>query len=110
MVDTCTLEINKLLLLLLENPPAKELETIVVQRLSAEVSGKAQKNSRKGPRVFVPFQVYQELSINNIKLACMKQFDMFDTFCDVIAGEQGPSCSSIKQLHLQSHSHSLCTC
>ena len=77
----------------------KDLETIVVQRLSAEVSGKAQKYSRSGAREFVPFDEFNKISIDNIKKACMKHYGMPDTMCyDVLAGEQGPSCLSIKQL------------
>ena len=77
----------------------KDLETIVVQRLSADVSGKAQKYSRSGAREFVPFDEFNEVSVENIKKACMKHYGMPDTMCcDVLAGEQGPSCSSMKQL------------
>ena len=46
---------------------------LVVQRLSSEVSGKAQKYSRHGPREFVPFEE-DELSISAIKEACEKHF------------------------------------
>ena len=45
----------------------EDLETIVVQRLSAEVSGKAQKYSRSGAREFVPFDEFNEVSVENIK-------------------------------------------
>ena len=78
----------------------KEFETIVVQRLSAEVSGKAQKYSRVGAREFVSFEEFEELTIQNIKDACMKHFGINDgkMTCDVLAGEQGPSCTSVKQL------------
>lgn len=51
---------------------SKDLETIVVQRLSAEVSGKAQKYSRSRAREFVPFDEFNEISIENIKKTCMK--------------------------------------
>ena len=78
---------------------AKDLETIVIQRLSAEVSGKAQKYSRIGAREFVSFEEFDEISVINIKKACMKHYGMLETMsCDVLAGEQGPSCSSVKQL------------
>ena len=78
---------------------AKDLETIVIQRLSGEVSGKAQKYSRIGAREFVPFEEFDEISVINIKKACMKHYGMLKTMsCDVLAGEQGPSCSSVKQL------------
>jgi len=77
----------------------KDLETIVVQRLSAEISGKAQKYSCSGVCEFVLFDAFDEVSIENIKKACMKHYGMPDTMCcDVLAGEQGPSCSSMKQL------------
>ena len=78
----------------------KEFETIVVQRLSAEVSSKAQKYSRVGAREFVSFEEFGELTIQNIKDACMKHFGINDgkMTCDVLAGEQGPSCTSVKQI------------
>ena len=45
------------------------------------------------------FKDFDELSINNIKKACLKHYGMLDTMlCEVLAGEQGPSCSSVKQL------------
>ena len=78
---------------------SKDLETIVVQRLSAEASGKAQKYSRSGAREFVPFDEFNKIPIENIKKACMKHYGMPDTMCcDMLAGEEGPSCSSMKQL------------
>ena len=68
-----------------------------MQRLSAEVAGKAQKYSRIGARAFVPFK-YDEVTVDNIKCACLNHFDVGEMVCDVVAGEQGPSCSSIKQI------------
>ena len=82
----------------------KDLETIVVQRLSAEVSGKAQKYSRSGAREFVPFDEFNEISIENIKTACMKHYGMPDTMCcDVLSGEQGPlkQLPSLKVIHVR---------
>ena len=38
-------------------------DELTVQRLSAEVSGKAQKYTRIGPREFVPFDETEELTI-----------------------------------------------
>ena len=46
---------------------------LTVQRLSSEVSGKAQKYARIGPREFVPF-TEDELTIENIKRCCEKHF------------------------------------
>ena len=73
---------------------------IVVQRLSAEVTGKAQKYSWVGAREFVSFEEFRELTIENIKDACMKHYDITDgsISCNVLAGEQGPSCFSVKQI------------
>ena len=46
---------------------------LTVQRLSSEVSGKAQKYARIGPREFVPF-TEDELTIENIKRCCERHF------------------------------------
>ena len=71
---------------------------MTVQRLSAEVSGKAQKYTRVGAREFVPFE-YDEVTVENIKRACLSHFDVREgCVCDVLAGEQGPSCSSVKRI------------
>lgn len=73
---------------------------IVVQRLSAEVSGKAQKYNIHGPREFVSFGE-EELSIPAIKNACEKHFRALTSqglVCDVLAGDRGPSCSTINQI------------
>ena len=76
----------------------QENDTLIIQRLSAEVSGKAQKYSRVGAREFVPYE-YEELTIENILKACQKHFAVDGTMtCDVLAGEQGPSCNSVKQI------------
>ena len=76
-------------------------DTLVVQRLSAEVSGKAQKYSRIGAREFVPYQ-YEEFTIENIRSACQRHFGVDQIMtCDIVAGEQGPSCNSVKQIHVR---------
>lgn len=75
-------------------------DTITVQRLSAEVTGKLQEYSRIGARVFVSYE-FEEYTIENIKSACMKHFGIPEDgilCCDVLAGEQGPSCFSVKQI------------
>ena len=73
-----------------------------MQRLSADVTGKAQKYSRIGTREFVQvgFDDF-ELMIEKITGACLKHFAPQtgrNVVCDVLAGEHGPSCSHIKQL------------
>ena len=73
---------------------------LTVQRLNADVAGKLQKYSRIGAREFVPFD-FDEYTIENIKSACMKHFGIPENgllCCDVLAGEQGPSCLSVKQI------------
>ena len=75
---------------------------MTVQRLSAEVSGKAQKYTRIiGPREFVPFEEDEEMTIGNIKSACERYFipkigKSLD--CDLLAGEQGLSCKTVSQI------------
>ena len=75
---------------------------IIVQRLSATVSGKAQKYSGVGAREFVPFDQFEELTVDNIKEACEQHFtelkESDNLVCDVLAGEQGPSCRTIGQI------------
>ncbi|CAB4040553.1 Hypothetical predicted protein, partial [Paramuricea clavata] len=57
---------------------------ITVQMLSADVSGKAQKYSRIGPREFVQlyddddldrFYTKEEMTIERVKDACLKHFE-----------------------------------
>ena len=66
---------------------------LMVQRLSAEVSGKAQKYSRIGARKFVAYD--DDVSISGIKAACAGHYTTFanqELICDVLSGDQGPSC------------------
>ena len=75
-----------------------ENDTLVVQRLSAEVSGKAQKYSRVGAREFVSYE-YEEFTVENIRRACEKHFAVDQSIsCYILAGEQGPSCNTVKQI------------
>ena len=60
-------------------------EEIVIQRLTPEVSGKAQKYSCIGARKFVPFE-NEEVTSHNIKNACKRHFaPVFGEYmvCDV---------------------------
>ena len=78
-----------------------ERQELVVQRLSSEVSSKAKKYSRVGPHEFMQYDE-EELSIEWIKAACEKHFspslERKGLSCDVLAGEQGPSCHSMKHI------------
>ncbi len=77
-----------------------KVDHLTVQRLSSDVSGKAQKFSRIGPREFVSYP-HGDITIDNIKKACethfLSQLKM-NVECDVLAGEQGPSCTSLDQI------------
>ena len=76
------------------------VEEIVVQRMSADVSGKQQKYTRIGPLEYVPFE-HEEITIVNIKDACKKHFSPQiekDLICDVLAGERGPSCKKMAHI------------
>ena len=73
---------------------------LTVQRLSSDVSGKAQKYARIGPREFVPF-TEDELTIENIKRCCERHFATqvgTSLVCEILAGEQGPSCQTLEQI------------
>ena len=75
-------------------------EELTIQRLSAEVHGKAQKYSRVGPREFVDFSNL-EMTVENIKKACTDHFKSSigtGMVCDILAGDQGPSCRTVKQI------------
>ena len=75
-----------------KNTPGKCIltrEEIVVQRLSSDVSGKAQKYSCLGPREFVPYK-YEEVTLETITKSCSKYFASRmgkNICCDVLAGE-----------------------
>ena len=74
---------------------------LCVQRLSAAVSGKAQKFSRVGPCEFVPFNRKDDATLESIKQACMVHWSNKigpGFICDVHAGERGPSCQNIEHV------------
>eukprot|EP00794_Sanderia_malayensis_P010263 gene10263-11316_t len=76
------------------------VDSITVQRLSSDVSGKAQKFSRIGPREFVSYP-HGDLTLEGIKRACEEHFSSTlnrEVECDVLAGEQGPSCKTLAQV------------
>ena len=56
---------------------------------------------RIGPREFVPFDESDEMTIGNIKSACERHFLPRigkNLVCDILAGEQDPSCKSLSQI------------
>ena len=75
---------------------------LTVQRLSSEISGKAQKYARIGRREFVPFTEDELLTNKNIKHCCERHFAAqigTSLVCDILAGEQGPSCKTLEAKH-----------
>ena len=70
---------------------------IIGQRLSAEPKGNSMKYVKQGPREFVPFD-YSEVTLENVKRACKVHYQENLTTCDILASEQGPSCSRFGQI------------
>ena len=74
---------------------------IIVQRLSETVSGSTKILMCRCPRI-CPFDQFEELTVENIKEACEQHFmelkESDDLVCDVLVGEQGPSCWTIGQI------------
>ena len=74
-----------------ESTVAKE---IVVQRMSADISGKQQKYTRIGSQEYVPFE-HEEITIANIKDAWKKHFR---PQIDVMVEEGGPLCEKMAHI------------
>ena len=77
-----------------ENILAKK--ELIVQKLSSEPKTTTMKFTREGPREFVEYN-YDEILLENIKEACTQRFKEKQN-CDVLASEQGPSCTRLDQL------------
>ena len=74
------------------------VDYLTVQRLTADVEGKCEKYGRIGPLTIVPFP-YDVLTLDNIKKACKNHCGIASVMeCDVLAGERGPSYTSIDQI------------
>ena len=77
-------------------------DELTVQRLSSSVEGKAQKYSRIGPREFIPYK-NSDITIDGIKQACLIHFQSKGHIgkgmeVDILAGERGPTCTSLHQI------------
>ena len=71
---------------------------ITVQQLSEEASGTKQKYSRIGPQVFVQYD-FDTINLEYIRTACHTHIDYDEgIFRDILASEQGPSCTTIIQI------------
>ena len=76
----------------LKHQTPQKVDQLTVQRLSS-----GDLSSRIGPREFVSYP-YGDLTIEGIKKACEAHFlsqIKMHAECDVLAGEQGPSCSNL---------------
>lgn len=71
---------------------------ILVQRMASTPSGRLKKYEPLDTRDFVPFQEYDELSIESIKEACERFYNAPSGSCDVLASDRGPSCTKMEQL------------
>ena len=79
---------------------ARNREELTIQRLCAEVHGKAQKYSHVVPRELVDFSNL-EMTVENKKKDCTDHFKTgigTGMVCDILAGDQGPSCRTVKQI------------
>ena len=76
-----------------DNISKKEL---IVQKLSFEPKATTMKFTREVPREFVDYN-YDEILLENIKQACTQYFKEKRN-CDILASEQGPSCTRLDQL------------
>ena len=66
-------------------------QSIMVQRMSSEPN-KSKKYEPLDTRDFVDFTKYDELSIENVKDACEKFYELPGGSCDVLLSDRGPSC------------------
>ena len=74
-------------------------EYLTVQRLTPIVEGKAQKYARIGALTMVGMK-NKERTLENVKDACMDHFKIDKSVyeCDILAGERGPSFSTLGQV------------
>ena len=73
---------------------------IIVQRLTAEPDNK-QTFRPVQPREFVEFSS-DDLTLENLKIACAEHFGYPVGSCDVLVSNKGPSCTDINQIpHLK---------
>ena len=71
---------------------------ILVQRMASVASGRLKKYEPLAPRDLVPFEDYEELSIDNIKDACERFYVAPPNTCDILASDRGPLCTKCEQI------------
>ena len=69
---------------------------LVVQRLTAEPDNK-QTFRPVQPREFVEFEA-DDLTLDNLKIACAAHFGLPVRTCDILVSNKGPSCTNINQI------------
>ena len=69
---------------------------IIVQRLTAEPDNKQTFRSVH-PREFVEFSS-DNLTLENLRIACVEHFGYAVGWCDVLVSNKGPSCTNINQI------------
>ena len=62
---------------------------ILVQRMSPNASGRLKKYEPLDTRDFIPFDDYEELTIDNVKEACEKFYRSPEGSCDILASDRG---------------------
>ena len=75
-----------------------------VQLLSADPTGTTQKYKRIGALESVRL-LEDEESFDNIKLSCLKHFQVEEKMCDILLTERGPSARSFAQINLKKVIH-----
>ena len=71
----------------------KSIESIVVQRVNTQPTGKLKKFEPLDSRDFVDFSNYDSLTLKNIKHACELFYGAPTGSCDVLYSDRGPSCT-----------------
>ena len=71
---------------------------ILVQWMSPTASGRLKKFEPLDTRDFIPFDEYEELTLDNIKEACEKFYKAPEDSCDILASDRGPSCIKLEKL------------
>ena len=72
--------------------------SITVQLLSSQATGKSKKYEALDTRDFVDFSKYTELTLENVKAACESFYNAPLGSCDILVGDRGPSCFLTEQI------------
>ena len=72
----------------------KVIDSIVVQRVNSQPSGKVKKYEPLDARDFVDFSNYDSLTLYNVKEARENSYAAPRGSCDVLYSDRGPSCTN----------------